>query len=267
MEKYLEELLTQQLNTVLSDLELDDYKLFISSEQQFHDTYIAPKDLYIIYKEGGVQPLFGNKVLPITFYCLSEQGSLEVARALLNTFVSSYNQVYMDFTENGVNIKVYPVYSTPIVNSNFIQAGVGVRSQLSISGQFVIMRNMNDINSISYIGTKEEEINCLNINFAYNSVPDTQPNFYNDTNTSSIVKYSSFTLSFGVQFTNSEFLNKVNEVIFRKYAKNNKTVNETFTFKIKFNNGKEYTLPLKLYNCTMQKNIGALTSLNLSFLA
>ncbi len=276
MEKYLEESLTAQLNNIISELGFDNFKVYISSEQLFKNDLIKPDEIYIVYKDSSGQVLFGNKVLPISFYVLSEQNSLDKVKNILDIFIQTYNQMSLNFKiveedeygiENNVDVYVYPYYSTPVVANNFIKAGLGVRSMIYMTGTFVIMKGLNDIKSIKYYENGNTyDIKFIHTTYSYNAQLDSQP-FYNDiSDVKSVAKYSSFVLNLTTQFTNDEFMNKVLNVTFRKYISNTEKVNATFYFIIEFVNGIIIDkIPLKLAQHIADKEVGALTTVNLSF--
>lgn len=276
MEKYLEESLTEQLNNVISELGFNDFKVYISSEQLFKNDLIKSNEIYVVYKDSSGQVLFGNKVLPVSFYVLSEQNSLDKVKNILDIFIQTYNQMPLNFkiveedeygVENNINVNVYPYYSTPVVANNFIKAGLGVRSMIYMTGTFVIMKGLNDIKSIKYYENGNTyDIKFIHATYSYNAQLDTQP-FYNDiSDVKSVAKYSSFVLNLTTQFTNDELMNKVLKVAFRKYISNSEKVNATFYFIIEFINGIVIDkIPLKLAQHVADKEVGALTTINLAF--
>ena len=276
MEKYLEESLTEQLNNIISELGFDNFKVYISSEQLFKNDLIKPDEIYVVYKDSAGQVLFGNKVLPVSFYVLSEQNSLDKVKNILDIFIQTYNQMPLNFkvveedeygTDINVDVNVYPYYSTPVVANNFIKAGLGVRSMIYMTGTFVIMKGLNDIKSIKfYENGNTYDIKFIHATYSYNAQLDTQP-FYNDiSDVKSVAKYSSFVLNLTTQFTNDELMNKVLNVAFRKYVSNSEKVNSTFYFIIEFINGVVVDkIPLKLAQYIADKEVGALTTINLAF--
>jgi len=265
MEKYIEQEIEQQLRTVVEDLDLP-YTVKISAERQFNTNVLLSNEIYIVYKENSGQIVDGNKSFQINYYIVSEENSLSDARLICDTFVSTYTQKQMRFFIDDTNVVVIPYYNTPVVLSNFVNAGLGVRAIMYFNGQLIIMHGLNDIESITYIDDEGEiEISTLSSVLSYATGSDTQPFFNKSSFATTIIQWGNSVFSFTSQLKNNRFYNRILYLQFLGQDEENipDGVNTSFKFRFKFTNGLVGEKIYKYTQSQLDKKWGALTTIQI----
>lgn len=266
MEKYIEQEIEQQLNNIAEELNLP-YKLYISSDRQFKNDLLRNNEMYVVYKETSGEVIDGNKRVPLNFYVISEQNSLNYAKQICELFLLRYNQVNMEFYEDNVRIVVAPFYGTPVVLSNFVNAGLGTRAIMYFNGYLIIMKGLNDIKSITYIAEdgSEEDVSYIQVNEGFINQTDTAA-FYNRSSYSeSIAQFGSYNITFDSQFKDSKLINTILGIQYNDKSLAPNGVDTIFTFKIEYQNGIVGIKNTRLTQFNKQQKLGIMTILRIDF--
>lgn len=240
-----------------------NYNIKLANEQYYVDPEERkePGNIYIVIKFLPADINFNQNMVPFTITAVSEYNGLEVCQKLLLEYAQTYNLVD-DFTENGITYN--QTYTTPQVMSNFSNVYFGYRNTFFMSGTFLLSYNSNPSKLYYMFNGKEYLVNNITFTEDYMAQLDTQPFFNTNNFATSIGKYGSHTINFTMYLTNDEsgLCNKILDII------NNVTVNgvnETFTFKIDYKNGKECVKNFKLIGYSRTQNVGELPVISCSF--
>lgn len=233
-----------------------DYKLYLSLEQEFIKIEQKdPKAIYVVLKMGNTSVNFGQTVLPIDLVVMSEQNKLDICQTLFIKFVNKFNLEMND------DSTIRQVYESPVISSNFNKVSEGFRSILTVSGFFVISKNANFYRLYYKVDDEYKEIPFLTFRFNANFQLDSQT-FYNKSNFSeSVVKYGVNTFNFtSFLLSDIELMNDAMNVAFK-----NKSVNETFAFKIVLKNGDFLEDNFKIVLVDTNQEIGSIPVIALTF--
>ena len=116
----------------------DEYKIIVSSEQQFIKEKEKDKlAIYIVVQYGQATVHYGQIVMPFSLVVLSEKNRLKIAQQLLYDYSIKNNMTYND------EKTIYQIIETPTRTSNFQLMFEGYRSILNASGSFIISENAN----------------------------------------------------------------------------------------------------------------------------
>lgn len=109
----------------------------------------VPNTIYVVLRFLSAElQQTGIKEQPIQATVMSEQNSLEVARAVLLEFAQAYN--WKDERIGDVYMK--QSYNTPITLNNFEKVAYGFRSVLYIAGTLQLMENVVDLEDFKING-------------------------------------------------------------------------------------------------------------------
>lgn len=190
-----------------------EYDVVIAPEQEFiKQAQKDPKKIYIVVTFGATAVTFGQIVLPISFRVMSESNKLEVAQNLLTEFAFKYNLHY-----DGDDGKIYQIFETPTVTSNFNLVHDGFRSILSMSGTLLISSSIIPV-KISYFDDEtgeEEPLNVINYTDSLTVSLDSQPFTNSDIAynfSQSVAKFGTFSFVIVLFLQNTAFINKVLDI-------------------------------------------------------
>lgn len=269
------------MRTAEESEEYSDYRIVLSSEQQFMKIKDKdPRNIYIVVKFGATSILFGQIVLPITLTILSEQNKLITTQKLMAGFTETYN---LQRNEEGT---LQQIWENPSVSNNFNPIYEGWRSIIRVTGVFAITKNAAYYD-VTYThtnsdGTKvEQKIPAVSINLGLANNPDSQP-FYNTYDfTHSVITMGHFTLQMSMFLLNNNMIaskiidmitgsttdfatdgNGELQPIFNRdeYGKQiedwQTSINNTFELDIKFLDGRVRHSKMKLINFHINQEIG-----------
>lgn len=253
-ETYVDLVRYQFKKITANDSTYDGVKLYVSSEQQFEKYKDRESNaIYVVLKFYSATLNFGQSLLPFTITGLSEKNKLDIAKQLFLTYAETYNLAEED--------NVVQIYQAPSVESNFNEVYDGFRSVILMYSTLVIGEDINNV-TITY---NQDANTSLEIDYisqipTFNNTLDTQPYTNNNNNTSSIGKYSTFTLQITTYFQNNIFTQKILNILARA---NNETPNSTINMTIDFGY-LSITKDLKLVTATFPKDIGNLPYLSVT---
>lgn len=203
-------LLREQLYSLQSQLELSNFNFEVDSEQAFlkYEGNLEPNTIYVLTKDLQNDNSINVDTQPVQILILSEQNSLDIAKAFFSEFAKRYNFIATSqaYTENNTshNIWIKQQYSDPVVLSNFNTVSFGYRSVLYIAATLYIMYDVLDVKNLK-IDT--ESVEALNFNVVYSMNTNTQqlPNKYIAT---SLKTVSTFAVTLTVPMLNNNFVKK-----------------------------------------------------------
>ena len=136
--------LTEKLTLIARELSLD-FDIECYTEQIF----IKNKDfkantIYVVIKYLSASLSTEGTTQPFQLIILSEENTLEGARALFEKFTIDYNWAISIQDTTYVKHQYIP----PVVLSNFEETGIGYRSSLYVSGTLQIMENIIDVKNL-----------------------------------------------------------------------------------------------------------------------
>lgn len=204
------EMLRKQLYALQNRLALSDFEFEVDSEQAFlKKKDLKPNTIYVLTRELQNERSIGVDTQPIQILILSEQNSLDVARAFFSEFAKDYNfAVDRSYTDaDGVSLWVKQQYSDPVVLSNFNTVAYGYRSVLYISSTMYIMRDVADMKDLTIDG---KTVEALTFDISYNMSPNTQQKTgAGEYISKSMKSVSTLAITITVPATNSDLLSKV----------------------------------------------------------
>lgn len=167
VEKFYE--LQDELGLGNFNFEVDDEQAFLKKKD------LAPNTIYVLTKELQNDNSINVETQPVQIMILSEQNSLDVAKAFFSEFAKRNNFIAINqtYTENNVghNLWIKQQYSDPVVLSNFNTVAFGYRSVLYISATLYIMKDVVDISNLTI---NNEDIEALNFSISYSMSTNTQ---------------------------------------------------------------------------------------------
>lgn len=209
------ETLRQQLYSLQAQLELSNFTFVVDSEQAFlkYEGNLEPNTIYVLTKDLQNDNSINVDTQPVQIMILSEQDSLDVAKAFFSQFAKTYNFMASNqsYTENTVthNIWVKQQYSDPVVLSNFNTVAYGYRSVLYIAATLYIMYDVVDVKKVEVDGV---EYIPLSFSIAYSMSTNTQqlPNKYIATSMKTV---STFAITMQVPMLGNGLTAKVLEIM------------------------------------------------------
>lgn len=170
------EILREKLYSLQNLLELSNFEFEVDSEQAFlKKKDLLPNTIYVLTKELQNDNSINVDTQPVQILILSEQNSLDVAKAFFSEFAKRYNfeAISQTYTVNGVphSIWIKQQYTDPVVLSNFNTVAYGYRSVLYISATLFIMEDVGDVRNLTI---NSEPIEPLNFNISYSMSTNTQ---------------------------------------------------------------------------------------------
>ena len=132
------------------------YNVQITDEQQFLRIKEAQHDtIFMVVKFGASTTFYGASVVPITISAISENNHCFICQRLLTDYAQKFNLA--DYGKDSVQ----QIYETPSVSLNFNEVYSGFRSVLTLSGTFVIAKNISFYNFI--YNYKDEKGNATSV--------------------------------------------------------------------------------------------------------
>jgi hypothetical protein len=272
MEKVInyDELLFLIKNELVEVMEEDynyykDYEFLIDLEQSFlknNDIKNDERKIFIVLSFGSSEIIFGQSAIPFSLKVMSEQNKLDVAQKLLLGFANKFN---LHWNEENT---IYQIIEAPVVSSNFNLVHEGFRSILITSGVFLIGKNANPY-KLSYFseeGNKWEEVPVITFQTSFANSLDTQPFFNTQNFTKSRAKFGTLSLSFSLYLTDSELINKVLSIMYRKLD-----IDTSFKFQIEHSkvfttkDENAFNNDFKLVSVDTQKTLNEFQILTISF--
>lgn len=215
MEFDYNEILRQQLYSYQSELELSNFTFKVDSEQAFlkYEGNLDPNTIYVLTKNLQNDNSINVDTQPVQIMILSEQNSLDVAKAFFSQFGKKYNFIAtsQSYTENEVshNIWVKQQYSDPVVLSNFNTVAYGYRSVLYMAATLYIMYDVLDVANLTIDG---DAIEALNFNISYSMSTNTQQ-LTTEFIANSVKTVSTFAITMSVPMLSNNFVKKVLNIL------------------------------------------------------
>lgn len=124
------------------DFEVDDEQSFIKKKD------LEPNTIYVLTKASQNTISIGVDTQPVQVLVLSENNSLDAAKAFFTKFAESYNFRTHTEIHDGVSLFIKEQYSAPVVMSNFNAVAYGYRSVLYMAVTFYVMEGVADLKSL-----------------------------------------------------------------------------------------------------------------------
>lgn len=249
-EYFITEKLNQIKNTNNYDINIE-----VASEQAFAKIKtFKPNTIYVIIKKLASTLTYNITTQPVQILTIAEQNQLDITKALLESFVNTYN---WDAKPYGTTY-VKQQYSSPVVLSNFNEVSYGYRSIVYVTGTLYVMENVVDIYSLEIDGT---EYKPLTFGFSYQMTGNTQA-VGTSILAETVKSVATFTVTLSVPLLNDDLCNKVRQIM-------NGTLsgNTNFLFEITYTIGTaNIESNMKLINAQLQTAPNTAPSLNLSFM-
>lgn len=169
--------LGQRLNIIRNNLNIEN-NIEVYEEQAFLKHKLVPNTIYLVVRFLSADiGLTGIKEQPVNIVVMSEQNSLENAKAIMQRFAETYN--WKEETVGDTYLK--QSYGTPFVLNNFEDVASGFRSVLYLSATLQLMENVVDVEDLEI---DEVSIKPLAFSINYNMQGNTQqipPKFLSST--------------------------------------------------------------------------------------
>lgn len=169
--------LGQRLNIIRNNLNIEN-NIEVYEEQAFLKHKLVPNTIYLVVRFLSADiGLTGIKEQPVNIVVMSEQNSLENAKAIMQRFAETYN--WKEETVGDTYLK--QSYGTPFVLNNFEDVASGFRSVLYLSATLQLMENVVDVEDLEIDGVS---IKPLAFSINYNMQGNTQqipPKFLSST--------------------------------------------------------------------------------------
>ena len=237
------ELVKRQLQLQINALGTDftDYKLTISTEQQFMNKYkdnLEKRRIYVTvqFLESNIN--FGQTVMDTIIKVFVDNSGVTMAQMLLMNYVNTYNLASTGSSD------LKQVYSSPVPINNFNEYGANYVAIYQLSSTFVYSPNSFPCTLSFYTGETEEsteEVEFINFAFDYNVM--LSPNVTDELSRSK-AQYGTFS------FNISTFL-VYNTVLMDKLIKlicGQGNINDIYKFKMIFSNDNTDSLPISMTN-------------------
>lgn len=249
-EYFITEKLNQIKNTNNYDINIE-----VASEQAFAKIKtFKPNTIYVIIKKLASTLTYNITTQPVQILTIAEQNQLDITKALLESFVNTYN--WTTDLDNTTYVKQQ--YSSPVVLSNFNEVSYGYRSIVYVTGTLYVMEDVVDIDTLEIDGT---EYKPLTFGFSYQMTGNTQA-VGTSILAETVKSVATFTVTLSVPLLNDDLCNKVRQIM-------NGTLsgNTNFLFEITFTTGTaNIETNMKLINAQLQTAPNTAPSLNLSFM-
>lgn len=249
-EYFITEKLNQIKNTNNYDINIE-----VASEQAFAKIKtFKPNTIYVIIKKLASTLTYNITTQPVQILTIAEQNQLDITKALLESFVNTYN--WTTDLDNTTYVKQQ--YSSPVVLSNFNEVSYGYRSIVYVTGTLYVMEDVVDIDTLEIDGT---EYKPLTFGFSYQMTGNTQA-VGTSILAETVKSVATFTVTLSVPLLNDDLCNKVRQIM-------NGTLsgNTNFLFEITYTTGTaNIESNMKLINAQLQTAPNTAPSLNLSFM-
>ena len=246
--------ITEKLNQIKNTNDYD-INIEVASEQAFAKIKtFKPNTIYVIIKKLASTLTYNITTQPVQILTIAEQNQLDITKALLESFVNTYNWT----TDLDETTYLKQQYSSPVVLSNFNEVSYGYRSIVYVTGTLYVMENVVDIDTLEIDGT---EYKPLTFGFSYQMTGNTQA-VGTSILAETVKSVATFTVTLSVPLLNDDLCNKVRQIM-------NGTLsgNTNFLFEITFTTGTaNIETNMKLINAQLQTAPNTAPSLNLSFM-
>lgn len=201
------ELLCQQLYSLQASQGLSDFEFEVDSEQAFlKKKDLDPKTIYVLTKDLQSDKSIGVDTQPVQILVLTEQNSLDIAKAFFSKFAETYNFRAHFQSVDGQTTWIKQQYSDPVVLSNFNTIAAGYRSVMYISATLYIMYDVVDLHDLTI---DDEEIQALSFDLAYNMTPNTQQLGGDQYISTSVKSISTLAITITIPVVNSDLTEKI----------------------------------------------------------
>lgn len=238
------------------------YDFILKNEQMFVKNTDRQKtgNIYIVVKFLPADINYNQNIVPITITAVSEYNNLEVCQRLLMEYAQTFNLVD-EISDDKISYN--QTYTTPQIMSSFNEVFYGYRSTFLMSGTFFLSYNSN-YSELYYISIDGQEIPVDTITFSqdFSIQLDTQPFFNTNNFTKSIGKFGTHVINFTIFLTDNELCNLILDIV---NGKVDNGVENTFKFKIKYNNGQGCEKNFKLSSFNSAQNIGEMPIISCVF--
>ena len=246
--------ITEKLNQIKNTNDYD-INIEVASEQAFAKIKtFKPNTIYVIIKKLASTLTYNITTQPVQILTIAEQNQLDITKALLESFVNTYNWT----TDLDETTYIKQQYSSPVVLSNFNEVSYGYRSIVYVTGTLYVMEDVVDIDTLEIDGT---EYKPLTFGFSYQMTGNTQA-VGTSILAETVKSVATFTVTLSVPLLNDDLCNKVRQIM-------NGTLsgNTNFLFEITFTTGTaNIETNMKLINAQLQTAPNTAPSLNLSFM-
>lgn len=262
-----ENLFISQLNEVKERLGFDNYKFDVEEEQNFIKKQFLDKDtIYVVIKHLQNSIELNVNSQPLQIFILSEQNSMEVAKAVFTDFARTYNWKVIYNTD----VWAKQQYTEPVSISNFNEIDSGYRSILYISAMLYLMEDVIDLKSMKI---NNENVNALSFDISYAMTPNTQQ----VTGTSefiskSVKSVSTLTINISIPAVKYTFMTKILSIMNETDTTTNDTKdglalggNENFYFDFYLGDVHFVNKKMKLIACDFGTMINNVPAIKLGF--
>lgn len=199
------ELLMNKLLALQNELGISNFNFVVDSEQAFlKKKDIQPGTIYVLTRMLQNDISVDMITQPVQIMILSEQDSLDIAKAFFNEFAKKYNFEAISLQDDTSNLWVKQQYSDPVVLSNFNTVEYGYRSVLYVSATLYISENVLDITDLQIDGNP---VKAINVNISYSMSTNTQQ-LASEFISSSIKTVSTFAMTMTVPVLKNDFVVK-----------------------------------------------------------
>ena len=250
------------------------YNVQITDEQQFLRIKEAQHDtIFMVVKFGASTTFYGASVVPITISAISENNHCFICQRLLTDYAQKFNLA--DYGKDSVQ----QIYETPSVSLNFNEVYSGFRSVLTLSGTFVIAKNISFYNFIYNYkdekgNDKQENLRLISSYFDYNGNIDSQAFFGTHNFAESVSKVASLSCGFSCYiFSDSQLIKDCMKIVALAGEDGisvTDNINNKFSFTISFNDSNEssfnpITCNFKLINLSCSREVANIPMIGFSF--
>lgn len=224
--------LRNKLYELQNILGISEFNFEVDSEQAFlRQKELLPNTIYVLTKDLQNDNSIGVETQPVQILILSEQNSLDVAKAFFGEFAKKYNfeAFSQTYTENDVihNVWVKQQYSDPVVLSNFNNIDFGYRSVLYISATLFVMYDVVDVSNLTI---NDESLRALNFSISYSMSTNTQQ-LTTEAISSSVKTVSTFAVTMTIPMINGEFVKDVLDILDEE-SDGNDSFDVSFDFRV-----------------------------------
>lgn len=205
------EALRSRLYALQNTLGLSDFNFEVDSEQAFlKKKDLEPNTIYVLTKALQNDNSIGVDTQPLQIMILTEQNSLDVAKAFFSEFAKKYNfESFMQTYDVTHTIWVKQQYSDPVVLSNFNTVQYGYRSVLYMSAVLYIMYDVVDLHDL-YID--QIEYKPLTWNIVYSMSPNTQQ-VQSEYISKSVKSVSTMAITITIPVVESDLITKILKIM------------------------------------------------------
>lgn len=236
--------LKTQLN-ITNEVEVYNERTFAGLEEE------KPDKIYIIVHFENGTIMLGGTIQPIVVEVISASNRLDPAYKLAETFGLNFNYK-IPTIESGAFLQ--QVYTTPIIDENFNQESNGYRALITFNGTIVYGDNLSGISSIevSFGEVVDEKVLFTSVSPQLQLAPNTANLGNNNSRTTTINKFGSFTITFNMVSQQTQFVALCDRILF-----GDETINTIVSMKIT-KNGIPFTKNLHFVNLMIDQEQGGI---------